>query len=91
MEHNLTQRTVYINDYDNWSAIIHFLPCDSDFNADWLVDDSDFVAFANSYQILDCADPVMPAGCPADLNDDAFVDDADFVIFAGAYELFSCP
>lgn len=91
MEHNLTQRTIYINDYDNWSAIIHFLPCDSDFNGDWVVDNADFVIFASSYQILDCADAEMPAGCLADLNNDEIVDNSDFVSFVWAYQLFNCP
>ncbi|MBL8875048.1 MAG: DNRLRE domain-containing protein [Phycisphaerae bacterium] len=66
-------------------------PCPADFNGDTFVDDSDFVIFASSYNILDCADPSMPAGCPADLNGDAFVDDTDFVEFAAAYNTLICP
>lgn len=66
-------------------------PCPSDLNGDTLVDDSDFVIFAASYDLLDCADPIMPVGCPADLNGDDAVDDADFVIFASAYDALLCP
>jgi hypothetical protein len=80
-----------IVNYDDIVFEVSFVACGSDFTADGFVDDSDFVAFANSYQILDCADPAMPAGCPGDLNSDTFVDDADFVIFAGAYEVLECP
>jgi len=65
--------------------------CPADLNGDGLVEDSDFVIFANSYDILDCSDPSMPAGCAADLNFDGFVDDADFVIFAAAYDQLLCP
>ncbi|MBX3379607.1 MAG: hypothetical protein KF805_05905 [Phycisphaeraceae bacterium] len=66
-------------------------PCPADLNNDTFVDDSDFVIFANTYNILDCSDPSMPAGCPGDLNNDGFVDDADFVIFAAAYNELLCP
>ena len=65
--------------------------CTGDLNGDTFVDDSDFVLFANAYNILDCADPAMPAGCPADLNADLFVDDSDFVLFASAYNDLICP
>lgn len=69
-----------------------FIPaCPGDLNADGLVDDGDFVLFAAAYNILDCADPAMPAGCPSDLNHDAGVDDADFVRFANAYNVLICP
>ncbi|MFN9971738.1 MAG: hypothetical protein ACK58T_17800, partial [Phycisphaerae bacterium] len=67
------------------------VPCKGDLNADTFVDDSDFVIFANAYNILDCNDPVMPAGCPSDLNNDGFVDDSDFVLFAEAYNNLLCP
>lgn len=67
------------------------LPCRADLNGDNAVDDADFVLFAAAYNILDCADPGMPAGCPADLNGDGFVDDADFVLFAAAYNELLCP
>lgn len=64
--------------------------CPADFDQDGQVDDADFVFFANSYNLLDCADASMPAGCPADFNDDHFVDDADFVLFAQAYDRLLC-
>lgn len=66
-------------------------PCAGDLNGDGFVDDSDFAAFAYAYNILDCADPLMPPGCPADLNGDGYVDDADFVLFAEAYDALLCP
>lgn len=65
-------------------------PCAADMNHDWMVEDSDFVVFASSYDVLDCADPAMPLRCPADLNHDGSVDDADFVLFAGAYDALLC-
>lgn len=66
-------------------------PCPADLNNDGFVEDSDFVIFAEAYNLLDCADPTMPAGCPSDLNNDGFVDDADFVVFAEAYNALLCP
>lgn len=65
--------------------------CVGDLNGDTFVDDSDFVLFASAYNLLDCADPTMPAGCPADFNSDGFVDDSDFVLFAAAYNELVCP
>lgn len=65
--------------------------CAADTNNDGVVDDLDFQIFAAAYNILDCADPTMPAGCPSDLNSDSFVDDADFSIFAAAYDALLCP
>jgi hypothetical protein len=73
------------------AAVSTLLACPADLNADTVVDDADFVLFASAYNLLDCADPTMPAGCPADLNGDAFVDDADFVTFAAAYNELLCP
>jgi hypothetical protein len=73
----------------NWGIAI--TPCPGDLNGDSQVDDSDFVVFVVAYNILDCADPSMPAGCPADLNNDGFVDDADFVAFVSAYDQLVCP
>ncbi|MBX3380405.1 MAG: hypothetical protein KF805_09940 [Phycisphaeraceae bacterium] len=64
--------------------------CPADLTVDQQVDDADFVGFSGAYNILDCADPAMPAGCPADLNLDGFVDDTDFVIFAAAYDALLC-
>lgn len=66
-------------------------PCPGDLNNDGLVDDLDFVIFANSYNVYDCADPTMPDYCLADLNRDEVVDDNDFVIFANAYDQLLCP
>ncbi|MBL8887133.1 MAG: hypothetical protein JNK16_10755, partial [Phycisphaerales bacterium] len=51
--------------------------CPGDLNSDGLVDDSDFLIFLASYNILDCSYPSMPALCPGDLNQDSLVDDAD--------------
>jgi len=65
--------------------------CAGDLNGDSLVDDSDFILFVSAYNILDCADPSMPAGCPSDLNSDGLVDDADFIIFVAAYNDLVCP
>lgn len=66
-------------------------PCPADLNGDGFVEDSDFVLFAEAYNILDCADPAMSPGCPADLNSDGYVDDFDFVVFAAAYNELLCP
>ncbi|MBS0189807.1 MAG: hypothetical protein U0573_13495 [Phycisphaerales bacterium] len=65
--------------------------CPADLNGDSLVEDADFVIFLNAYNILDCADPTMPAACPADFNTDAVVNDADFIIFLAAYNELVCP
>lgn len=65
--------------------------CPADFNVDGTVDDADFVVFVAAYNILDCADPAMPANCPADLNNDDAADDADFLIFILAYDEVVCP
>ncbi|HEX8877965.1 MAG TPA: hypothetical protein VF777_14550 [Phycisphaerales bacterium] len=65
--------------------------CDADLaNCDALVDDLDFQVFVVSYDILDCADPAMPAQCPSDLNNDGFVDDQDFQLFVVAYDVLIC-
>lgn len=66
------------------------LTCRADLNNDGYVDDSDFVIFVYSYNILDCTDFNMPYNCPADLNSDAVVDDTDFVFFASAYNALLC-
>lgn len=65
--------------------------CGADFTNDDFVDDSDFVVFADAYNLLECSNPAMPSGCPADLASDGTVDDSDFVLFAGAYETLICP
>jgi len=64
--------------------------CPADLNGDGFVDDSDFSIFVAAYNILDCADPSMPALCPADLNGDNVVDDADFSTFVVAYNALLC-
>ncbi len=66
-------------------------PCLGDLNRDGLVDDADFVFFIAAYDILECADPSMPADCPSDFNHDALVDDADFSLFVLAYDALLCP
>ncbi|MBS0187529.1 MAG: hypothetical protein JSS51_05640 [Planctomycetes bacterium] len=78
-------------EFSGLDTITLWAACPADLNGDGFVDDSDFVLFLSSYNILDCADPGMPAGCPADLNQDGFVDDADFVLFVAAYNELLCP
>lgn len=57
--------------------------CAGDFNKDGVVDDSDFVLFAEAYNnLLDRR---------GDLNADLLSDDSDFVIFADAYNSLICP
>lgn len=68
-----------------------FAKCTGDLNNDGQVNDADFVSFANAYNILDCADPAMPAGCPADFNASGIVDDIDFTLFVAAYDNLLCP
>jgi glucose/arabinose dehydrogenase len=65
-------------------------PCPTDMNGDREVDDTDFAFFAQSYDILDCADLTMPPSCRADVNADGMVDDADFSLFAAAYDALLC-
>lgn len=57
--------------------------CRADLNRDNIVDDSDFVLFATSYDAF--------SSKAADFTGDALTDDYDFVIFADAYERLSCP
>lgn len=78
-------------DFDDFQLFGAAGACPGDLNGDDLVDDSDFVLFLAAYNILDCADPSMPAGCPADLNSDGVVDDSDFVLFVAAYNELVCP
>ena len=59
------------------------ITCPADLNGDNLVDDIDFVLFAQAYD--NYTDP------RADFNADGFTDDVDFVLFAQAYDLFTCP
>jgi len=64
--------------------------CPADLTGEGFVEDSDFVVFAQAYNILDCEDGTMPIGCPADFNLDGVVDDSDFVIFVAAYDALVC-
>ena len=64
--------------------------CPADLDCNTLVDDEDFQIFVAAYNILDCADPSMPAGCPSDLNADAIVEDLDFQVFVLAYNVLVC-
>ena len=62
--------------------------CRGDLNNDQVVDDIDFVYFAQAYDLFACPNPAF---CPADFNNDGIVDDIDFVLFAQAYDLYLCP
>lgn len=62
--------------------------CFADFSCDGVVDDADFVVFAEAYDVLGCG--ALPPRCVADINGDGFVEDADFVHFARAYEMLLC-
>ncbi|MBS0187856.1 MAG: hypothetical protein JSS51_07290 [Planctomycetes bacterium] len=64
--------------------------CPADINGDRVVDDADFVEFAEAYNELLCPEARHGVGCPADLNGDDVVDDLDFVLFAGAYNALLC-
>lgn len=84
-------RCVVSNAYGSFTTPdIPFALCRTDFNCDGVTDDSDFTSFIAAYNILDCADPVMPPGCPADINLDGVVDDADFTAFVQAYNRLLC-
>lgn len=74
----LSGRSAVKNYYVNY-----FTTCPGDFNADGMVDDSDFVTFANAYDEL--------TNLRGDLNGDGQTDDADFVIFAANYDQLVCP
>ena len=65
--------------------------CPADFNSDQVVDDTDFVLFAQQYDQFECTSMLMTSRCAADLNADGLVDDSDFVLFAMAYDEFVCP
>ncbi|MGH7245010.1 MAG: hypothetical protein ACREJD_16465 [Phycisphaerales bacterium] len=69
----------------------HLQFCYGDFNSDIIVDDADFGLFVNNYNIMDCADSLMPQSCPGDFNFDGVVDDSDFVSFLVAYDYLVCP
>lgn len=65
--------------------------CVGDLNGDGLVDDADFVIFADAYNLLLCpTDPAFQC-CPSDFDRNGTVDDADFVLFADAYNALLCP
>jgi hypothetical protein len=72
------------------------LTCKADFNADGVVDDTDFQYFTVAYDELLCPSspnpnfPNQPDPCPADLNADDEVNDDDFVLFAAAYNQILC-
>jgi len=76
---------------DSVLSLASNMSCPADLNADRVVDDLDFVAFAFGYDILLCTDSSQPVECPADLNTDGFVNDEDFVRFAAAYDDLICP
>ncbi|HEX8876718.1 MAG TPA: choice-of-anchor tandem repeat NxxGxxAF-containing protein [Phycisphaerales bacterium] len=57
--------------------------CPGDIDGNRVVDDGDFVYFADYYSQL--------AGGPGDLNRDGYTDDLDFVRFAQAYTQLICP
>ncbi len=67
-----------------------FSRCVGDLNGDGLVDDTDFVLFANAYDVLVCPTDPSTSCCLADLNSDGLVDDSDFVLFANAYDQLIC-
>ena len=73
------------------SDLAKLITCPGDLNGDGLVDDADFLIFVAGYNILDCADPAMPANCPADIDGNEVADDADFSIFVVAYNELLCP
>lgn len=77
--------------FDTQQVTVVAPACAADLNHDGLVDDADFVFFAQAYDLLDCSGPGMPPGCPADFNHDSVVDDSDFVSFAAAYDALLCP
>ena len=64
--------------------------CPCDLSGDGLVDNTDFVVFANAYLFFDCNDSAMPLGCPADFSLDGLVDNDDFLIFVAAYNDLIC-
>ncbi|MFO0860530.1 MAG: transglutaminase domain-containing protein [Phycisphaerales bacterium] len=60
--------------------------CPADLSNDGLVDDDDFVLFAEAYDLL----TVPPAEPLCDFNGDLVVNDADFGVFAQAYDALIC-
>ena len=63
------------------------IECPGDLNDDGVVDDTDFVQFADFYNAL-----LAPAPYTAgDFNGDSSTEDSDFVIFADSYNALLCP
>jgi len=88
MMKNEVFRTSKMTQTLTWSMPV--AACLSDLDGDRAVDDTDFVGFAEMYNVLLCS-AVAPAECAADFNEDGVVDDADFVVFAAAYNALLCP
>jgi hypothetical protein len=71
-----------------WSAGdgVEITGCVCDLNRDDVVDDEDFVAFAQAYELL-----ISPPADPlCDFTRDGLVDDEDFAQFVAAYDAFLC-
>ncbi len=62
--------------------------CPGDFNADGIVDDTDFIVFVDEYSAL-----LAPGGAytGGDLNGDTVTEDSDFAVFAARYDALLCP
>lgn len=65
--------------------------CPGDLTLDGVVDDVDFMAFAQAYTSMNCESAKIRPGCAADLDSDGLVGDTDFEVFALAYDAFVCP
>lgn len=76
------------NEASSWSAQAGVLVsnCVADLDNDGIVEDTDFVIFALSYDLL----TVPPADPVCDFSGDGFVDDVDFGMFVGAYDQLLC-
>jgi len=71
-----------------WTAWdgVEITGCVCDLNRDDVVDDEDFVAFAQAYDLLTSP----PADPLCDFTGDGLVDDVDFAHFVAAYDAFLC-
>jgi hypothetical protein len=78
------------NTTSSWAAAVAVNTCPGDLNADGLVNDTDFAAFAAAYDTMLCDDSAMPVGCLSDWNGDSVVDDRDFQIFVVSYGGMVC-
>ncbi len=78
------------NTTSSWAAAVSVNTCPGDLDADGLVNDTDFAAFAATYDTMLCDDSAMPVGCLSDWNGDGVVDDRDFQIFVVAYGGMVC-